>query len=168
MRFWAEVGADFLANVFAGVLLVIFYIVIQWFLAATDVVVAYNWRFDGTSDSPRNIRPGFDIRNRSQSKTYFLANVAYRKDKQPVDPFDNKSLWGRELKPGTIQVLEAAPVAGLNSLAQCAGMEVHMCLQNGRTFWLKGAGPGQLRAGRVQRAAFWLRRKFESAAVPLE
>jgi hypothetical protein len=168
MGFWSEVAAGFLSNVFAGVLLVVFYVVIQWFLAATDITIGYNWRFDGTLDSPRNIRPCFDIRNRSRSKTYFLANVAYLKDKQPVASFDNKSIWGRELKPGTITSLEAAPIATATSLAQCMEFEVHVRLQNGRMFWLKGTGPGQLRTGWVQRAAFWLRTKFEAAVVPLE
>jgi hypothetical protein len=168
MAFWVGVLAGFLANVFAGVLLVIVYVVIQWFLAATDITVGYNWRFDGTMNDPRNMRPSFDIRNRSGSKTYFLANVAYLKDKRPVAPFDNKSVWGRELKPGSIEFVEAAPVAALVSLAQGMEMEVHVRLQNGRMFWLKGTGPGQLRIGSFQRMAFWLRKKFETGAVPLE
>lgn len=168
MTFWAEVGASFLANVFAGLLFVILYVVIQWFLTATDVVIGYNWQFDGTLDNPRNMRPAFDIRNRSRSKTYFLANVAYLKDKQPVASFDNKLVWGRELKPGTIELLEAAPIASLTSLAECTEIEVHVRLQNGRLFWLKGIGPGQMRTGRIHRAAFWLRSRFEAAAVPLE
>jgi hypothetical protein len=168
MAFWPEVAADFLGDIFAGIVLIIFYVAIQWFLAATDLIIAYNWRFDGAPNSPRNIRPGFDIRNRSRSKVYFLANVAYLKDGQPIAPFDNKSLWGKELKPGTVELVEAAPVSNLASLADCTGIEVHVRLQNGRMFWLKGTGPSQLQSGRIQRAAFWLRRKFEAAAVPLE
>ena len=168
MTFWVEVLAGFLANVSAGVLLVIVYVLIQWFLAATDITIGYNWRFDGTMDAPRNIRPSFDIRNRYRAKTYFLANVAYLKDRRPVAPFDNKSVWGRELKPGGIEFVEAAPVAGLVSLAQGMEMEVHVRLQNGRTFWLEGTGPGQLRMGNIQRMAFWLRKQFEARAVPLE
>jgi hypothetical protein len=97
-----------------------------------------------------------------------LANIAYLKNKQPVAAFDNKSVWGRELKPGSIELLEPAPVASLTSLAQCTAIEVHVYLQNGRMFWLKGTGPGQLHTGRIQRAAFRLRGKFEAAAVPLE
>jgi len=42
MVFWVGVLVGFLANVFAGVLLVIVYVVIQWFLAATDVINACN------------------------------------------------------------------------------------------------------------------------------
>ena len=155
MTFWVEVLAGFLANVFAGGLFVIVYVVIQWFLAATDIKIGYSWRLKETIGFPRKIRPRFDIRNRSRSRTYFLANVAYLKDKRPVAPFD-KSVCGRELKPGSIEFVEAAPVAGLVSLAQGMEMEVHVRLQNGRTFWLKGTGAGQLRTGRIQRAAFWL------------
>lgn len=168
MTFWSEVAAGFLANLFAAVLLVILYVAIQWFLAATDVTIGYGWRFDGTQNNPRNMRPSFDIRNRSRSRTYYLANVAYLRDNHPVAPFDNSSVWGRELKPGSIERVEAAPVESLTSLRECTGIEVHVRLQNGRIFWLKGTGPGQSRTGRTQRAAFWLRSKFEGKAFPLE
>ncbi len=164
MEFWS----GFLANIAAAALVVILYIVVQWFLGATDIKIGYGWRFDEASGNPTNFRPSFDIRNRSRSKTYFLANIAYFKDSKPVAPFDNKSVWGTELKPGTIMPLEAAPVPGIASLDECLDIEVHLRLQNGRTFWLKGKGPGQLRAGMVQRFAFWLRDRFEKAAVPLE
>jgi hypothetical protein len=168
--FWREVAAGFLGNVAAGVLLVVFYFVIQWFLAATDIVVGYNWRFDGDMSAPRNIRPSFDIRNRSRSKTYYLANIGYLIDARPVASFDNKSVWGTQLKPGTIVHVEAAPIVNpkFTSLAQCTATEVHVRLQNGRMFWLKGAGPGQLRIGRIQRAAFSLRDRLERAAIPME
>ena len=168
MSFWLEVAAGFLANVFAGVLLVIFYVAIQWFLRVTDVSIGYNWRFDGTQDQPRNLRPSFDIRNLSRSKTYVLGNIAYVKDKHPVAPYDNKSLWGKELKPGSIESLEAAQVATFASLDQCAKTEVHVRLQGRRMFWLKGEGPGQPRTARLQRIAFWLRERFERSAFPLE
>jgi hypothetical protein len=167
MTFWKEVAAGFIGNVLAGVLLVVFFVVIQWFLRATDITIGYNWRFDGTPEQPRNLRPNFDIRNRSGSRTYLLANIAYLRGNRPVAPFD-KSLWGKELRPGSIEFLEASPVAGLTALAECIQIEVHVRLQTGRTFWLKGSGPGQLRMGRLQRTAFLLRNKFETAAVPLE
>lgn len=168
MAFWKEVAAGLLGNVFAGVLLVLFFVLIQWFLRATDITIGYSWRFDGTPNQPRNFRPSFDIRNRSGSSTYLLANVAYLKGNQPVAAFDNKSLWGKELRPGSIEFLEASPVASLTSLGECIQVEVHVRLQTGRMFWLKGSGPGQLRMRRLQRAVFWLRNKFETAAVPLE
>jgi hypothetical protein len=163
MTFWAGVFASLIANVFAGVLLVMFYVIIQWFLHATDVTVSYNWRQEGTK-----FHPSFDIRNRSMSKTYVLANIAYSK-KNDVLPADNKSLWGKELKPGSITFLddEVAPVKNTTSWSQCLEVEVEVRLQNGRRFWLKGQGPGQY-ARRIQRIAFWLRQKVETAAVPLE
>jgi hypothetical protein len=164
MKFWVEVLAGFLANVFAGMLLVMFYLIIQWFLRATDVTVGYSWKWNG-----QNFYPCFDIRNRSGSKTYLLANVAYTKNKgKNVVLFDNKSLWGKELRPGSIIWPEAGPVPTVSSQAQCIEMEVTLRLQNGRAFWLKGQGPGQLHMGRTQRVAFWLRQKFEKAAIPLE
>jgi hypothetical protein len=168
MGFWPEVAAGFLANVFAGVLLVICYVVIQWFLQITDITIGYKWRFDGAQDQPRNLRPSLDIRNRSRSKTYLLGNIAYVKDKRPVAPYDNKSLWGKELKPGSIESLEVAPIASFTSLDECIETEVHVRLQGKRMFWLKGTGLGQPRTGRLQRMAFWLRDKFERSAFPSE
>ena len=47
-------------------------------------------------------------------------------------------------------------------------LEVTVRIQNGRAFWLKGKGPGQMKMGRTQRIAFWLRDRFEKAAIPLE
>jgi len=168
MTFWLDVAAGFLGNVFAGVLLVIFYVAIQWFLQVTDITIGYSWKFDGTTDNPQNLRPHFDIRNLSRSRTYVLSNIAYLKDKRPVAPFDNKSVWGRELKPGSIEIREAASVSTFTSLDQCMKTEVHVRLQGKRLFWLQGVGPGQIRLGRFQRAAFWLRDKLEKAAFPLE
>jgi len=37
MTFWLEVAAGFLSNIAAGVLLVAFYVAIQWFLQITDI-----------------------------------------------------------------------------------------------------------------------------------
>lgn len=167
MEFWWETLSGFLANVAAAALFVMLYVAIQWFLTATDLTIGYNWRFKPAADG-LEVWPSFDIRNRSRSKTYVLANIAYLRDRIPVAVFDNKSLWGMELKPGTIFLQDAAPVAGLTSLRQSEEVEVHVRLQNGRMFWLKGEGPGQLRMGKVQRVAFWLRNKLERAAVPLE
>lgn len=151
-------------------LLVSFYVIIQWFLAATDITIGYNWRFDGSIEHPSNFWPSFDIRNRSRSRTYFLANIAYLVNGRPIASFDNVSVWGTELKPGTILFLEAAPVRNppFSSLQQCLATEVHVRLQNGRSFWLRGHGPGQLKFGRIQKVAFWLRNKIEHAAVPME
>jgi hypothetical protein len=168
MAFWLEVAAGFLSNIAAGVLLVAFYVAIQWFLQITDITIGYKWRFDGTPDNPRNLRPNFDIRNLSRSRTYALSNIAYLRDKRPVASFDNKSVWGVELKPGSIEFREAAPVASFTSLDECMKTEVHVRLQGKRLFWLQGVGPGPIHLGRLQRMAFWLRDKFEKAAFPLE
>lgn len=168
MQFWKEVAVDFLGNVFAGLLLLGGYVVVQWFLAATDIVIGYAWRFDGTMDRPLNLRPAFDIRNRSRSKTYYLANVAYVRERRPAARFDNKSVWGEELKPGTITFVEAAPLEWSGPLSGIDGIEVHIRLQNGRQFWLRGTGPGALKLGRIQRVAFRLRKKLEAGAVPME
>jgi hypothetical protein len=164
MTFWDEVFAGFLANMFAGVLLVVFYVIIQWFLQATDVTVGYCWKFQGQS-----FYPSFDIRNRSKSKTYLLANIAYMKGKRTIVGSDNKSLWGQELTPGSIRFFDAVlPVNNVHTIQECLTLEVSIRLQNGRAFWLKGQGPGQTFVGRIQRTAFWLRKILETAAVPME
>lgn len=165
MTFWAEVLAIFMGDIFASMLLVVLYVLIQWFLRATDVTVSYNWGFKGT-----NFYPNFDIRNRSGSRSYLLANIAYTKNNgKEVVWFDNESLWGQELKPGSIQHnYTVAPVKNTTTPQEAIGLEVTVRLQNGRQFWLKGQGPGQLYMGRIQQAAFWLRQKFEKAAIPLE
>jgi hypothetical protein len=167
MSFWQEVAAGFLGNVFAGMLLVGFYVFIQWFLQVTDITIGYNWRFDGSMNDARNVRPNFDIRNLSRSRTYALSNIAYLRRGKPVASFDNQSVWGVELKPGAIAHVESAPIAGL-SLSDAMNTEVHVRLQGKRLFWLQGVGPGQRRKGLLQRAAFWLRDKLERMAFPLE
>jgi hypothetical protein len=170
MDFWKQVAVDFVGNVLAGFLLLGGYILAQWFLSATDITIGYAWKFDGTMQAAFNIRPCFDIRNRSRSKTYYLANIGYLRDtqQQPID-IDNKSVWGIELKPGTITHAEAAPVKNLTgSLSLLEGLQVHVYLQNGRQFWLRGTGLGALKMGRIQRVAFWLRKGLEAGAVPME
>jgi hypothetical protein len=171
---WVEwlknAAANFVGSLVAAMFLVSLYVFIQWFLAATDIVIGYNWRFDGDMNQPHNIRPHFDIRNRSRSRTYFLASVGYLIQNRPVASFDKESVWGVELRPGTIHFVEVAPVKNppFTSLGEALGTEVHVYLQNGRVYWLKGQGPGQLRTGRIQKAAFWLRSKLENAAMPTE
>jgi hypothetical protein len=112
----------------------------------------------------------FTIRNYSGSRSYLLANIAHTKDSgKTILPFDNESIWGIELKPGSMAfVRNVAPVLGVWSMKESLGVGVTVRLQNGRGFWLKGPGPGQLKVGRIQRWAFWLREKCEKAAIPLE
>lgn len=164
MTFWPEVLAIFLGDVFASALFVFLYVMVQWFLRATDIRIGYNWKWVG-----QDFHPCLDIRNRSGSKTYLLANIAYTKDngKQMLH-IDNKSIWDVELRPGSINWPEGSAVRGVHSMPDCIGTEVSVRLQNGRLFWLKGQGPGQLRMGRVQKVAFWLRDKIEKSAFPCE
>jgi hypothetical protein len=164
MTFWNEVLAIFIGDIFASLLLVLFYVLIQWFLRATDIAVGYGWKWEGT-----NFHPSFHIRNQSATKTYLLGNISYTKNNGKELLFiDNASIWGRELKPGSISLIEAGTVRSVTAMPHCVDTEVTLRLQNGREFWLKGTGPGQLRMGRIQRIAFRLRQRFEKAAIPLE
>jgi hypothetical protein len=167
--FWHEVAAGFLGNMAAAMLITMIYVIIQWFLAATDIVISYNWSYDGTQHQANNFRPNFDIRNRSRSKTYYLANIQYSDDGKMLW-IDNKSVLDVELKAGTIRWVTAGPVKNLHAVPVSKGLqtEVHVRLQNGRAFWLKGQGPGQLRMGRIQRTAFRIRNALERWAVPTE
>ena len=164
MSFWCEVAAGFLANIGAGVVLVIFYVLFQWFLRATDITISYNW----TQDSA-GAHPNFNIRNRSKSTTYLLANIEYRRrsDGPPLH-IDNHSVWDEELRPGSVRFLNVAPVKQITSLRDCEGVRVSVRLQNGRSFWLRGQGPGQMSMGVFQRAMFRLRQKSEARAFPFE
>lgn len=164
MNFWTEVFAIFIGDVFASALLFLLYAMTQWFLRATDITIGYGWHWEGM-----NFYPSFDIRNRSNSKSYLLGNIAYtRNNGKDVVFFDNKSVWGKELRPGSITYLEGNPVPAITSIALCTGVEVTVRLQTGRLFWLKGTGPGQMRMGHIQKMAFSLRNKFEKTAIQLE
>lgn len=75
-------------------------------------MVGYNWTCLGIAGS----HPNFDIRNRSSSRTYVLGNIKYtRNNGKEIVTFDNESLWGRELKPGTILHVETTLVQTINS-----------------------------------------------------
>ena len=132
----------------------------RWFLLKTDVLVGYGWKWRGT-----NFYPSLDVRNRSGSRTYVLGNIAYtRNDGKEVIAIDNASIMGRELKPGTIVWLDAAPVPTIHSVHDCDRVEVRVRLQNGWEF--KGQGPGQLYKG-VRKFAFALRQRIVKASLPL-
>ena len=164
MPFGDEVLAIFIGDIFATIVVIFFYVMIQWFLRATDVRIGYSWKWEGSS-----FYPSFHIRNQSGSRSYLLGNISYTKDNGKEILFiDNKSIWDKELKPGSISLIEAGPVRGVTSMPNCVDTEITIRLQNGREFWLKGTGPGQLRMGKIQRIAFWLRAKCEKAAIPLE
>jgi len=166
MTFWDEVFAIFLGDILATFLVIALYVTIQWFLRATDVTVSYNWSW-----KDKDCFPNFDIRNRSGSRTYRLANIAYTRNRGiEVVWYDNESIWGQELGPGSIRGREfkIAPVRGITTPQQAIGLEVTIRLQNGRAFWLRGIGPGNMKMGKIQRTASWLRDKFEKGAIPLE
>ncbi len=165
MSFWDGILSAATGTALTSVLLGALYAALQWFLRATDIKIGYNWKWQGA-----DFYPSLDVRNRSSSRTYLLANIKYtRKSGREVVWFDNKSIWGKELKPGSINYFDdVAPVPGVTSAALCGDVEVTIRLQNGREFWLKGQGPGQLRRGRLQKAAFWLRDKIERSAIPVE
>lgn len=140
MAFWLDVLSGCLGSVLAGLFFVFWYAFFQWYLGVTDVVIGYKWSWKGTS-----YHPNFDIRNRSKSRTYLLANIAYGKESQTAPLWvDNKSLWGIELRPGSINHFdEVAAVKNISSMEECLQVRVEVRLQTGRLFWLTGQGPGQ-------------------------
>jgi hypothetical protein len=167
MTFWREVATGFLSNVLAAGFLVLCYVGVQWFLHATDIVIGYNWSWKNSE-----FHPNLDIRNRSKSKGYIVANIAYRNDKAAPVWFDNKSLWGKELKPGSINSFnDVAIVKNVNSIEECFRVRIVIRLQTGREFWLTGVGPGQdgkVVMSRAQRLAFQLRNFLEKRSFSID
>jgi hypothetical protein len=155
-QFWSEVLAIFLGDVAASILLVPIFLIGRRFLRVLgliDIKIGYNWSWEGTK-----FYPNFDIRNLSENTTYTLANVKYMKNNgKELVWIDNKSLWGKELKPGTITHLAGDPVVGVTSLQRCLEVEVTVRTQDQQEF--KGAGPGQLRMGLLKRASQFFRKR---------
>ena len=167
MGFWEIVWTSALGGIGAGLFFVLMYLAVQWFLQATDLLVSYNWGYK-IIDGAFYAWPNFDIRNRSRTRTYRIANIAYAQNGQ-VHWFDNKSIWGVVLEPGTMNPkVTGAPVKNLGSLQEALGLEVTIRLQTGRAFWLRGQGPGQMGRGRTQRVLFALRAKLESTLIAME
>jgi hypothetical protein len=166
MTFWIEVLSGCLGSILAGLFFVFWYAVFQRLLQATDVLVGYNWSWKGT-----DYHPNFDIRNRSKSRTYLLANIAYTK-KGVLAPLwiDNKSLWGIEMKPGSINHFDAvAPVRDVHSMQDCIHVKVKVRVQTGREFPATGPGLDRKQAmSRGQRIAYWIRDFFDKNAIPME
>jgi len=149
-----------LKYVSAGSVLGVIAFLYRWFLLKTDVAIGYNWSWQG-----KNFFPNFDLRNRSGSKTYVVANIAYtRNHGKDIVTLDNTSLWGRELKPGTIMAVSAAPVRSITSMSDCLLTEITVRFQNGRSF--RGQGPGQLITG-LHKYALVLRDRIERSSLPL-
>jgi hypothetical protein len=167
MNFWQTTWSNVLGGIAAGLFFVLMYVIVQWFLQATDLTVAYNWRFR-TEGDVFYVWPNFEIRNRSRTKRYRLANIAYTQNGQP-HWFDNDSVWGLVLEPGSINHgFDVVPVKKVDSLPDALKLEVTVRLQTGRAFWLRGEGPGQMGKSRVQRTLFALRGKLESWLVAME
>jgi hypothetical protein len=167
MTFWQEVSAGFLSNILAAVVLVLCYIGVQWFLHATDIVIGYNWSWKGLE-----FHPNLNVQNRSKSRTYIIANIAYKTgDAKPVW-FDNKSLWSKELKPGSMNFFnDVGTVRNVSSIQECFQIRVVVRLQTGREFWLTGHGPGQ--DGKVvmscaQKLAFAVRNFLEKGSLSID
>lgn len=167
MGFWQTVWTNVLGGIGAGLFFVLMYLAIQWFLQATDLLVSYNWSYK-TVGGVFSAWPNFYIRNRSRTRVYRIANIAYTHEGQ-VHWFDNDSLWGFVLDPGTINnEIAGAPVKNAASLQDVLGLEVTIRLQTGRAFWLRGEGPGQMGRRRIQRVLFALRAKLESLLIAME
>ncbi len=167
MSFWQTVWSNVLGGIGAGLFFVSMYLVFQWFLQATDLLVSYNWSYK-TVSGVFSAWPNFVVKNRSRTRSYRIANIAYT-HKGQVHWFENESIRGFVLEPGTANyTLSGAPVRYLRSLQDALGLEVTIQLQTGRRFWLRGQGPGQLGRSRLQRALFALRAKLESMLIAME
>lgn len=81
--------------------------------------------------------------------------------------FDNDSIWGKELKPGSIEFAsDINPVPLLTSLNDATATKVIIRLQqDGRE--IIGQGPGQ-ELSRVRRLARRLRSRFDRASLSVE
>jgi hypothetical protein len=166
MKFWMEVLSGCLGSIVAGLFFVFWYAIFQCLLQSTDILVSYNWSWKGI-----DYHPNFDIRNRSKSRTYLLANVVYSKDEGKIlVGIDNKSFWGFELKPGSINHFDAiAPVREVHSMPDCLQVQVRIRVQTGREFPATGPGQDKKRVMRTdQRFAHWLRDLFDKNSIPME
>jgi hypothetical protein len=166
MTFWQNAWSNVLGGIGAGLFFLICYIVVQWFLRATDLKIRYNWRYDHNGGDV-TYRPFFDIRNCSRSKSYRLANIAYTRNGQ-MHWCDNDSIMGVVIEPGSMNSVAGAPVKNIVDTASAFGLEVTIRDQSERSFWLRGEGPGQQGKSGIRRAAFMLRARLEKLLIPLE
>jgi hypothetical protein len=166
MSFWANTWSNVLGGMGAGLFFVLCYLVIQWFLRATDLVVSYAWKF-GAQDGMPVYWPAFDIRNRSRSRGYRLANIAYTVKGKP-HWFDNKAIMGIVIEPASMNYIEGAPVRDIHQIPAAINLEVTIRDQSARSFWLRGQGPGQQGKGWMRHTAFRLREMLEKALIPME
>jgi hypothetical protein len=157
MTLWLEMSTAFLGYVIVGSVFVLLYMGMQWFFQATDVTVSYDWSRDGDK-----CHANFKIINRSTTRTYLLANIAYSNGKDRLVWFDNRSLMGKELKPRTVnEFQDVAPVKNCSSMSECMQLRVTVRLQSGRKLWLRDQKPRQIVMAQIQRTSSELRNFIE-------
>jgi hypothetical protein len=166
MTFWPNTLSNVLGGIGAGVFFLLCYLMIQWFLRATDLVIGYSWRWE-VRDGVVVFWPAFDIRNRAHSKKYRLANIAYTVKGTP-HWFDNKGIMGVVIEPESMNFIDGLPVANVRNLAEATHLEVTIRDQSKRSFWLRGEGPGQQGKGWTRRNAFKLRALLEKWLIAME
>lgn len=131
---------------------------LRMFVSATDIDCGYNWSYDGDMNTPVNMRPNFDIRNRSSSRTYRLANIKYEL-RGNIHWFDNRSIMGRELKPGSIEFINGgiAALPRVSSLQECLDMRITLRTQDNKEFVAHGPGQQQSKLDhRMTQLRLWL------------
>jgi hypothetical protein len=166
MNFWTNTWSNVLGGIGAGLFFVLCYLVVQWFLRATDLVVSYCWKF-AVHNGMSVYWPAFDIRNRSRSRSYRMANIAYTVNGTP-HWCDNKAIMGVVLQPASMNFIEGTTVRDIHEMADALRLEVTIRDQAERSFWLRGQGPGQQGKGWVKRYAFRLRRALEKGLIAME
>ena len=163
MKFWLEVLAGFLVYALVGWAFVLFYMALRWFWQATDVTLSYNWSKEGT-----RCHPIFEIRNRSKTKTYLLANIEYSNGSDHLVWFDNKSLMGKELRPESVlQFEEVAPLRNSSTMDECLQLCVAVRLQTGRRLKLCSDEHAQRAIEAAQGVAFRLRDRIDAWLRPM-
>ena len=167
MGFWTSTLSNALAGILAALFIVLLYILIQWFLRVTHLLITYNWRFE-TVNGITSFRPNFDIRNRSGRKAIDSQTLRTPGAEQSIGSITSLC-GGAVLEPGSINNrYQVAPVRDVHSAQDALGIEITIRTQGGRSFWLRGQGPGQMGKGRIQRVAFWLRSKLDSTLIPMD
>jgi hypothetical protein len=149
----------------SGVLVFILRWALRAFMRATDVTLGWNWSFKGTMDSPYDMRPNLDIRNRSQSRTYRLLDIKYTAAGH-THHFDRTSINGVELKPCSMESLTASvAVPRISSLNDCMELRVTIRTQTGME--IQGQGTNQP-LSKMRRIALRIRGWMDKASIPVE